>query len=208
MTESTDAPGLGATHPNDSQDLVAEFLTRHAGLLEKVYGFIVRRTKDDTDTGGVYTETVKSFVGYLAKRGWEVPEEDYTPLLFRIATRRIIDSHRAHGRAWGLTEMAVHADLELLAGAIGDDPYEDVIRRIDVSKALDQLDEKALQVMTLRFVDGLTLEETAAVVGGSATRIFNITQDAKRLLRTRQLLDSYGPPIWRTPQTGTSEAQA
>jgi DNA-directed RNA polymerase specialized sigma24 family protein len=116
VTESTDAPRRGAAHPNDSQDLVADFLARHAGLLEKIYGFIVRRMKDDdADTGGVYTETVKSFVGYLAKRGWKVQEEDYTPLLFRIATRRISDSRRAHGRAWGPAEMAVNTDLELLS---------------------------------------------------------------------------------------------
>lgn len=204
MTESTDAPG--AT-PQAGQDLVADFLTHHADLLKAIYQFIVRRMDGDADTGGVYTETVKGFIGYLAKRGWDVAVEDYRPLLFRFATRRIIDSCRAHGRSWGRTEMAVHADLELLVGVV-DDPYEDVIRRIDVRKALEQLDEQALQVLTLRFVDGLTLAETAAVVGVSTTRIFNITQNAKLLLRTRQLLDSYGPPTWRTTQTGTSEAQA
>jgi DNA-directed RNA polymerase specialized sigma24 family protein len=207
VTEPTNAPGSDADSEDAEHALLDDFLTRHAELLKRIYQFIVRRMDGGANTGGVFTDTVKGFVGYLVKRGGDIAAEDYTPLLFRVATRQIINSHRAHDRTWGLTEVAVHTHLELLAGAMSDS-YDDVIRRIDVRRALEQLDGEAQQVLTLRFVDGLTLAETAAVVGGSTTRIFNITEAAKQVLLTRQLLDNYGPPIWRTPQTGTSEAQA
>jgi RNA polymerase sigma-70 factor (ECF subfamily) len=112
--------------------------------------------------------------------------EDVTALAFERAyrRRRRFDPRRGSGRAWvftiarnaALDELRrrrrttnLEADPEDVEAAMPDDSAELALRRTALRAALDRLDLRERELITLRFFAGLAHAEIAAVLGISAT---------------------------------------
>jgi RNA polymerase sigma-70 factor (ECF subfamily) len=127
--------------------------------------------------------------------------EDVTALAFERAyrRRRRFDPRRGSGRAWvfaiarnaALDELrrrrrttGLEADPEDVEAAAPDDGAELALRRAVLRAALDRLDMRERELVTLRFFAGLGHAEIAAVLGISAsnagTRLHRAVEKLRR----------------------------
>ncbi|WP_406631927.1 RNA polymerase sigma factor [Amycolatopsis sp. WGS_07] len=202
MSEPAGEPGTGG------QDPLAAFLASEDPLLDKIYGYIRRRLCDSDDVPGVFEETMKAFVAYADRK--DLPVEEYLPVMFGIARRKIADAWRALSRRAAAELPQEPSDLALLADACVE-AYGAVDLRLDVENALSRLTPKQRRVLVLRAVDQLTREETARAMGVSVSRVKALTEEARAKIFLHGSLKDYEPRTAtrrRITQTGTSEAQA
>jgi RNA polymerase sigma-70 factor, ECF subfamily len=86
----------------------------------------------------------------------------------RIMRRILVDHARstaAQKRGGGATQVVLDEDI-----IVADEPRQDFIALDDALQALSAFDERKSRVIELRFFGGLSVEETAAVLGvGSDT---------------------------------------
>ena len=83
--------------------------------------------------------------------------------------RRILVDHARAQKAWKRGHGAVKVPLEEVAG-IADQPSVDIIALDDALRTLATMDARQSRMVELRFFGGLTIEETAEVLGvGVAT---------------------------------------
>ncbi|MGH8873284.1 MAG: RNA polymerase sigma factor [Acidimicrobiia bacterium] len=132
----------------------------------------------------LYRDLAGSVTGYLASRGAREPEDlasetflqvarnvhsfegDETAFrswVFVIAHRRLIDSRRAQGRRPTTTRLS-HEETEHPGGDVEDEAVDQLVT-IELRAAFDKLTEIQRDVLALRIIGHLTLEETAEVVG-------------------------------------------
>ena len=121
----------------------------------------------------IYQDLAGLITGYVASRGASDHEDvSSEPLLqmasfrswaFVSAHRRLIDFRRAQGRTVDTTSF----DAVALNRAGGDVEHEALDRLVteEVEATLQILTEPQRDVLTLRVIAGLTIEETADVVG-------------------------------------------
>ncbi|MFP5375482.1 MAG: RNA polymerase sigma factor [Acidimicrobiia bacterium] len=141
--------------------------------------------------------TSEVFVGVFRNLGsFAGDEERFRSWVFTIAHRRLLDerrraARRPHpaaavadpGRAHAAPEVAPSAEAEAL-GRLG----ADGVRRICDRLAADQRD-----VLVLRLVGGLTVEEVAAAVGKSPGAVKALQRRAVEALR--RILQHQGVPL-------------
>ena len=132
----------------------------------------------------IYRDLAGLITGYVASRGAADPEDVASETLlqmarnihsfegtessfrswaFVIAHRRLIDFRRAQGRTVDTTSF----DAVALNRAGGDVEHEALDRLVteEVEATLQTLTEPQRDVLTLRVIAGLTIEETADIVG-------------------------------------------
>jgi RNA polymerase sigma factor (sigma-70 family) len=131
----------------------------------------------------IYRDLAGAVVGYLANRGAAEPEDlasetflqiarnistfdgsesAFRSWVFVIAHRRLIDSRRARQRR---PETLTLSDPP---GGAGGDVEEEALNRlttIELQSAFEKLSESQCDVLALRIIGQLTLEETASVLG-------------------------------------------
>jgi RNA polymerase sigma-70 factor (ECF subfamily) len=98
----------------------------------------------------------------------------------RLMRRVLVDSARARGyqkRAGGAVRISYCEDL-----AVTDEKSNDVIKLDDALHALATLDERKSLVVELRFFGGLSVAETAAVIGVSEETIMRDWKAARAWL--------------------------
>jgi RNA polymerase sigma factor (sigma-70 family) len=154
------------------------FYLRHRDRVRK---FVSWRVRDQNDMEDVCQETWRAFFTrfdeYVAN--YERP----TTALFTIVRRRVTDFWRQLGRLW--EEPIEGENLSLLADAVSarTRPTDAVDSEIDLERALNALPTRQREALHLHHVDGLTVAETATVMGISPNTL-------KKLLTGR----------WRQPQ--------
>lgn len=132
----------------------------------------------------IYRDLAGPLTGYLASRGAPEPEDvtsetllqvarniqtfegtasSFRSWVFVIAHRRLIDFRRAAGRRVAATSL----DSAAVDPPGGDVEMEAVDRLVtrEVEEALQALTDSQRDVLSLRIIAGLTVEETAEVVG-------------------------------------------
>lgn len=132
----------------------------------------------------LYRELAGPVTGYMASRGAQEPDDltsevflqvarhihtfsgdlaGFRSWIFVIAHRRLIDERRAGGRRPDFTELPTESPV----GAAGDVEDEAVERLVtaELREAFAQLTEGQRDVLALRIIAGLTLAETAEVLG-------------------------------------------
>lgn len=146
----------------------------------------LRAAKEGTDWAwaALYRGLAGSVTGYLASRGAAEPEDlasetflqvarniqsfdgdeaAFRSWVFVIAHRRLIDSRRARGRRPAITPLT---DLE--TDHPGGDVEDEAVGRlatVEMEAAFAKLTDIQRDVLALRIIGHLTLEETAEVVG-------------------------------------------
>jgi RNA polymerase sigma-70 factor, ECF subfamily len=131
----------------------------------------------------LYSELAGPVTGYLASRGASEPEDttsevflqiarnmhgftgelsSFRSWVFVIAHRRLIDDRRARIRRPELTELQPEA---MVGGRDAEDEAIDRLVTSELRRAFDQLTPQQRDVLSLRIIAGLTLAETAEVLG-------------------------------------------
>lgn len=141
--------------------------------------------KDGADWAwaALYRDLAGQVIGYLASRGAREPEDlasetflqvarnvrgfegdeaAFRSWVFVIAHRRLIDWRRAQGRR--PTIMPLHHEIEPSGGDVETEALDHLVTS-ELRTAFEKLSEIQSEVLALRIVGRLTLEETAAVVG-------------------------------------------
>ncbi|KUO11614.1 RNA polymerase sigma factor [Streptomyces sp. DSM 15324] len=106
--------------------------------------------------------------------------------LLRIARCRAVDLSRSRERSWGRAEQSARAGFDP-AGAVAPAPDEHLLASIPddaaLSRAFGRLTTHQREILTLRHIDGLTVEETARHLGLSRSTVTSCTARARARLR-------------------------
>ena len=153
-----------------------------AGLYRMHYralaGYVYRRTGDEHATEDIVSEVFLSALRHLPRyRHRGVPIRYW---LYRIATNVV--NHWVRRRRSGLT-VDVAVDLDKRAG--GGDNGEHVATREIAQQAILRLSPKHQTVLSLHYLEGLSIEEVAAVVGCRIGTVKSRLSRAREALRHR-----------------------
>lgn len=152
---------------------------------DRVYAYLRTRTSSPEDaadlTQQVFVQALDALPRYR-RRG-----APFAAWLLRIAHNAAINHRKRHRQAvaWDLLPESLHPTME-------EDPETQAIRRDDAARLrviLQDCDESTREMLALHFAAGLTIAETAAMVGKSEAAV------KKRLSRTvRALKERYHDP--------------
>jgi RNA polymerase sigma-70 factor (ECF subfamily) len=121
-------------------------------------------------------------------------EQNFRAFVFTIARRRLLNARRSRARR--RTDLVDNADLVAMIHEC-DDLVDQVAARVDgpsaIQRITDLLRADQAEVVLLRVVAGLTVEEVAAIVGKRAVTIRVIQHRALEKLR-KELDRSVTPP--------------
>lgn len=147
--------------------------------VDRIYAYIYHRVgqaeQAEDLTGQVFMRMLEAI---RAGQGWKT---SFSGWLYRIAHNLVIDFYRRRGRA-----SFVDIDEAPPIVATGDEPARQVqakLDREDLRAALNQLTEEQAQVITLRFLEGLSIAEVAAIMGKNESAIKALQYRAVLALR-------------------------
>ncbi len=164
-------------------DAFAELWARHAG---RVAAFVRVR-------GGIEVEEITSDVFVAAFTGigrFEGDEAGFVALLLTIARRRVVDEHRQRSRRVPVAPWDAEDDARVTPSV-----EDDVLRRAatnDLAMHLDRLTADQREVVTLRLLADLSLEQTARVMGKRVGTVKSLQRRALDALR-RSLAGEHSP---------------
>jgi RNA polymerase sigma-70 factor (ECF subfamily) len=161
-----------------ARDESAAFALLYDRYVDRVYRYVRYRTSDPRDA-----EDLTSDVFFRALRaiGRYSPRAPFYAWIYKIARNAVID-HRRAGRA----EVPL-TDVDPTDPAPSLDPERNLMagdRRACLARALAHLAEDQQEVIVLRFIEGLTPEECAQVVGKRPAAVRDIQFRALRALRS------------------------
>lgn len=166
------------------QPALAALYDQHFGL---IFRYLRARLGDRQSvedlTGEVFQRMLTGLAGYRAQglpfRAW----------LFRIARNVLIDHYRRVG-----ARAVVEWDDSTVGADRGADPASQVEQTLvieQVYRALAQLDDHQREAVTLRFLSGLSLRETAHALGKSEDAVKALQR--RGLAALRQVLGTGAP---------------
>ncbi len=139
----------------DSEALAALY----DAYLPKVYRYILARVGTAHEAEDLTEEVFLKMLGAIGEFRWKsVP---FSAWLFRIAHNHVVSHFRrsALRKGGALSESIVDEGMDLSK------MVEERLALADVRRATAQLPEAQREVITLRFVAGLSIQETARVLG-------------------------------------------
>jgi RNA polymerase sigma-70 factor, ECF subfamily len=174
-------------------------LLRYRDRLRKMVGVrLDARLAARIDPSDVVQETLIDAAGLLPRYLPERPLPFYA-WLRQIAVRRLDRLHRRHlharkrsvGREQAMPQLSDQSVLQLASQIVagGSSPSRQAIRaeqRRRVRTALTQLDERNREVLVLRFLEGLSLGDSADILGISEGAVS--MRQLRALERLRELL--------------------
>lgn len=165
------------------RDVVDQLYKSHA---EAVRNFVLKRTKNTTQTDDIVSEVFLRCLSVLKRRGVDAIRKEYfRTYLIQIALNLIIDGSRRRGN-WQtapLDEVYEQADTAPLA----DEDIERIEMRYRVSRALRRLDSQKQKMLFLRYSDELTIPKISSAMGvkqgAVKVRLFRILQELRKQLK-------------------------
>jgi RNA polymerase sigma-70 factor (ECF subfamily) len=154
-----------------------QLLTRHRDRLKRmVLVRLDRRLAARVDPSDVVQEALVDAAGQLSDYLREQPVPFY-PWLRRLAWEHLVRLHQRHLHAskrsvrreehWRLPDQSAMELAKQLLGS-GTSPSRHLLReelRHRVRAALDELSDRDREMLVLRYLEGLSIRETAAVLG-------------------------------------------
>jgi RNA polymerase sigma-70 factor (ECF subfamily) len=154
-------------------------LYRH--YLPRVYAFAYRRTgaveAAEDITSAAFERALRNLASYTWRPG------GFGPWLFRIVANELVDHHRRAGRATSARSLGAAARL---GADVPRDPADEIGDRDAIAgllDAMDRLNPRYQQALSLRFLSGLTPDEAAAAMGVSKATFAVVVHRATRALR-------------------------
>lgn len=126
---------------------------------ERIFGYFRRLAGRDEDAADL---TQKTFVRVWASLAGYEGRASFSTWLHRIAYCAYVDWRRAKDRFHAQTDAWWEARI-----ANGQSPFEDAVERETAHRlyaAVEQLDEPAREAIHLHYYQGLSLQETAAIL--------------------------------------------
>lgn len=145
---------------------------------DKLYKHIYFRVSDKELTEDILQQTYYKAWRYLSEN-----QRDFThlrALFYKIAENLIIDHYRQKHKATISTEEI----LELPDRETQTEKTDAVLQNEKVLKALDHLTEETRQVISLKYIDGLSSKEISVITGKSVININVIVHRALKQLKT------------------------
>lgn len=177
--------GMEAGHEGDEVALIAAARTEPAAFgelykryLGRVYGYLRARTSSDEDAADLAQQVFIRAMDALPR--YQPRGVPFAAWLFQIARNAVIDSQRRR-RVTVSWELAPEA----LLPRDEQDPESIALRREAARRVraiLEGLDAEKRELLMLRYVAGLTVRETASVVGKKESAV------NKQLTRTLQAI--------------------
>jgi len=131
-----------------------------AALCEEFYPKVLRYMHYRVDRGSAEDLTAEVFVrvvGHIAEQ-----KGSFQAWLYRIAANVVVD-HARSGKS--RREAPMDRRTTETAAGDGDDPADVVGRRLDLRGALARLTPEQRELLTLKFIQGLSNEEVAEITG-------------------------------------------
>jgi RNA polymerase sigma-70 factor (ECF subfamily) len=171
------------------------------------------RARDPELFNIVYGSYASQVLGYLTARGVEDPEavmqEVFLAVLprletvtggvaglrtfvFSVAHARMVDDHRRRRRA--PVELPFEPDLDGRTESSAEDAVMERISPQEVRELLNVLPDEQREVLTLRLIAGLTIEQSAEVVGKSSGAVKQLQRRALIRLREQSAVKEYVTP--------------
>ena len=174
MPESMEVELVARAQGGDVNAIGALYDEHHESIFRYVWLRVGDAQLAEDLTGDVFMRMLKALPNYQAVglpfRAW----------LYRIAHNLLVDHYRRNGRREPVSLDAVEAH------PAGDDPLVSVERRLLAERlghALSQLDPHQCEVVVLRFLAGLSLQETAAAMGRSEAAVKSLQHRSLAALR-------------------------
>lgn len=174
-------------------------------LTEESFASVLEAAKTGADWAWseLYRELSGPVTGYLASRGASDPEDltsevflkvarsihtfdgdrrSFRSWIFVIAHRRLIDERRSAGRKPDFTELPPDYSPNGAAGNVETEALESLVTD-EIAEALELLTDGQRDVLALRMIAGLTLAETAEILGKKVNAIKALQRRALEALR-------------------------
>jgi len=161
----------------------------------------------------VYRTYASQVLGYLTARGVEDPEalmqevflavlprletvsgglSGLRTFIFSVAHARMVDDHRRQSRT--PTKLPFDADLDRREETSAEAAALERVAPQEVLGLMHGLLEEQKEVLTLRIIGGLTVEQTAEVMGKSPGAVKQLQRRALNRLRTDSAVKEYVAP--------------
>jgi RNA polymerase sigma-70 factor (ECF subfamily) len=153
----------------------------------KIQNFIYHRTSDpfvtEDLTGQVFLQMLEAMRG---GKGWRT---SFSGWIYRIAHNLVVDYYRKRGQA---TYTSIDDAPTLPHG--DSDPYQTTAAKLEsdaLLRAINQLTDEQAQVVTLRFLEGYSINEVAEIMNKSEGAIkalhFRAMANLRRILQQQAL---------------------
>ena len=155
--DGTHEARLVAAAQNGDQDAMAELYNEH---VDAVYRYVYIRVSSAAVAEDITSDVFVRALETLAK--YERRDVPFLGWLYLIAHGRVIDHYRRYSRRAG------EADIEEVTLIADSDPEAETFHNIQsqrVMEHLGKLTEEQQQVITLRFIQGHNLKDTADLMG-------------------------------------------
>lgn len=140
--------------------------------IDQIYRFIyfkVPRKEEAEDlTGEVFLKTWQ----YINEMGAEAID-NLRAFLYQTARNTVIDFYRTNGHKEFLSLPEENVDEEKFSGGVAD-PKQDLVEKVElasdllgVKKALEKIRDEYREIIILRFVEEMSVKETAEILGKS-----------------------------------------
>ncbi len=134
----------------------------------KIYRHILFRTSSDDAAADIMSETFLKAWEYLRERASEVTH--LRAFIYRIANNLVIDWYRARSRA----PDPIDEDMERTLGS--DDRIAErtdfILERDRMRRGLELLKKDTRELIVMRFIDELTIEEIAVATGKNKNAVY------------------------------------
>ncbi|MDX6527459.1 MAG: hypothetical protein QOI43_2970 [Gaiellales bacterium] len=150
-------------------------------LIDRVYSYVTFRLGTGPDAEDVTSEVFERAVRYRAS--FDPAKGEPAAWLIGIARRCIDDRRRA---------LAEDLSDPHLDEGMSDDLDRDVVRRLELREALEQLDDRSREILALRFTADLTARDIGELLGLKTNTVEVAVH--RSLERLRSLLDSADTP--------------
>jgi RNA polymerase sigma-70 factor (ECF subfamily) len=161
-----------ASELRDDVPAAVSFGELYDAHVDEVYRFVHRRCRDHALTEDITQET---FV--TAIRRVDDPTTISVGWLVTVARNRLVDALRKHARH--------ERKLHLLGTGLDDEHDPDLAERLRVGEAMNELSVDHRLVLTLHYLDGLTVPALAEELGRSVKSVEGLITRARRELRAK-----------------------
>ena len=171
---------------------IDDLVARHYDELRRIAHGYLRRERGagiTLQTTGLVSEAYLRFVTLAG-----IGPQDRTRFFAVAATtmRRVLVDHARRRSRLKRGEAPEPVPLEEVEWALGDDEVDELIALDDALLRFEQVDPRSAEVVQYRFFGGLTLEETAEVLGVSAKTVQRDWLAARAWLRKEVTKDIGG----------------
>lgn len=152
--------------------------------VNRIYGYAYRQTHDEALAQDVTAVTFEKALRHIRKYQWQ--GKSFVAWLYRIARNEIIQQHRKQKflAPW-------RKNGQVTEGRLVEESVQSHERRQQLHAALAQLKTKDREIISLRYFEGLSGEETAVILGCSpANAHVRLHRALKRLRQQLNLLEA------------------